>query len=185
MLLKQVLATCIPLVWDIALPSLCRSRMITPVGLRPPSVIILLYQGDSVYNPTSISKRFYFEEIRIIEILYAQSKRFVVYLQMFFYGMKRKVPHYGWLIVLSGTLCIFACLGLGRFTIGMILPSMATSLGLTYSQMGLISTANFVGYLISVFVSGIIVRKTGARSLIFSALLIVGSSIGSGGISRE
>ncbi|MFN3396636.1 MAG: hypothetical protein ACK4Z9_07570, partial [Thermodesulfovibrionales bacterium] len=43
---------------------LCRLRMITPVGLRPPSVIILLYQGDSVYNPTLISKRFYFEEIR-------------------------------------------------------------------------------------------------------------------------
>ncbi|MFN3395956.1 MAG: hypothetical protein ACK4Z9_04090, partial [Thermodesulfovibrionales bacterium] len=33
-------------------------------GLRPPSVIILLYQGDSAYNLTSISKRFYFEEIR-------------------------------------------------------------------------------------------------------------------------
>lgn len=96
---------------------------------------------------------------------------------MSFCVIKRKVPHYGWLIVLSGTLCIFACLGLGRFTIGMILPSMATSLGLSYSQMGLISTANFIGYLISVFVSGIIVRKTGARSLIFSALLIVSSSM--------
>ncbi|MFN3480749.1 MAG: YbfB/YjiJ family MFS transporter, partial [Thermodesulfovibrionales bacterium] len=113
-----------------------------------------IYQWDSVYNPISISKRFYFEEIRIIEILYAQSKRFMVYLQVSFYGIKRKVIHYGWLIVLSGTLCIFACLGLGRFTIGMILPSIATSLGLTYSQMGLISTANFIGYLISVFVSG-------------------------------
>lgn len=96
---------------------------------------------------------------------------------MSFWGVRRNILHYGWLIVLSGTLCIFACLGLGRFTIGMILPSMATSLGLTYSQMGLISTVNFIGYLISVFVSGIMVRKTGARSLIFFALVIVGFSM--------
>ncbi len=87
------------------------------------------------------------------------------------------MPHYGWVIVFSGMLCIFACLGLGRFTIGMILPSMATSLGLTYSEMGFISTGNFIGYLISVFMAGIIARKIGARNIIFIALLIVGSSM--------
>lgn len=98
----------------------------------------------------------------------------MVYLLM---PLKKRMPHYGWLIVLAGTLCIFACLGLGRFTLGMILPSMAHSLGLTYSQMGLISTANFIGYLLSVFISGIVVRKTGARSLIFIALIVVGFSM--------
>lgn len=96
---------------------------------------------------------------------------------MSFYAIKRAMPHYGWLIVFSGTLCIFACLGLGRFTIGMILPSMASSLGLTYSEMGLISTGNFIGYLLSVLLSGVIVRKSGARRLIFIALIIVGSSM--------
>jgi len=91
--------------------------------------------------------------------------------------LRKRMPHYGWLIVAAGTLCIFACLGLGRFTLGMILPSMATSLSLTYSEMGLISTGNFLGYLISVFVSGIMVRRIGARALIFIALLMVGVSM--------
>jgi MFS family permease len=91
--------------------------------------------------------------------------------------LRKRMPHYGWLIVAAGTLCIFACLGLGRFTLGMILPSMATSLSLTYSEMGLISTGNFLGYLISVFVSGMMVRRIGARALIFIALLMVGVSM--------
>ncbi|MCA1764697.1 MAG: YbfB/YjiJ family MFS transporter [Desulfobulbaceae bacterium] len=51
--------------------------------------------------------------------------------------------HYGWHIVWSSTLGIFSCLGLGRFALGMLLPAMGASLGLSYSQMGLISTANF------------------------------------------
>ena len=61
--------------------------------------------------------------------------------------------HYGWVIVFAGMLCIFACLGFGRFALGMLLPSMAATLHLSYSQMGFISTANFLGYLASVLVS--------------------------------
>lgn len=101
----------------------------------------------------------------------------MLYFQMSLKGFRGLIPHYGWLIVFSGTLCVFACLGLGRFTLGMILPSMASSLGLTYSQMGLISTGNFIGYLASVFLSGVIVRSIGARRLIFLALLMVGASM--------
>jgi MFS family permease len=86
--------------------------------------------------------------------------------------------HYGWLIVAAGTLCIFAGLGLGRFALGMLLPSMAASLGLSYSQMGLISTANFLGYLVAVLAGGFAVRHFGSRRLIFAALMIVGISMG-------
>jgi MFS family permease len=85
--------------------------------------------------------------------------------------------HYGWLIVAAGTLCLFACLGLGRFALGMLLPSMASSLGLNYSQMGLIGTANFLGYLVAVLASGYAVRHFGSRNLIFGALLVVGISM--------
>ena len=85
--------------------------------------------------------------------------------------------HYGWIIVGTGTLCIFASLGFGRFALGMLLPSMAATLDLTYSQMGFISTANFVGYLIAVLAGGLIASRTGARRLIFIALLIVGISM--------
>ena len=44
--------------------------------------------------------------------------------------------HYGWIIVMVGTLVIFACLGLARFAFGMLLPSMSAGLGISYDEMG-------------------------------------------------
>lgn len=58
--------------------------------------------------------------------------------------------HYGWIVIITGTAVLFSCLGLGRFSLGMLLPSMGASLELSYSQMGLIGTGNFVGYMVSV-----------------------------------
>jgi len=81
--------------------------------------------------------------------------------------------HYAWVIVVTGTLCILACLGLGRFALGMLLPSMAASLGLSYSQIGFIGTGNFIGYLISVLLCGRIARRTGSRRLIVFALVAI------------
>jgi sugar phosphate permease len=90
----------------------------------------------------------------------------------------RNLPfHYAWIIAVTGTFCIIACLGFGRFALGMILPSMAKSLKLNYSQMGFISTGNFVGYLTSVFFSGMVVSKFGQRLYIFLSLLLVGISM--------
>jgi MFS family permease len=74
-------------------------------------------------------------------------------------------------------LCILACLGFGRFALGMLLPSMAGTLHLSYSQMGFISTANFLGYLASVLVSAHWAGRIGSRRLIFLALLTVAVSM--------
>jgi MFS family permease len=82
--------------------------------------------------------------------------------------------YYGWVIVATGFLCVVACLGFGRFALGMLLPSMAATLKLSYAQMGFISTGNFIGYLVSVFFSGMIVARLGQRSFIFISLLLVG-----------
>ena len=72
---------------------------------------------------------------------------------------------------------LFSCLGLGRFSLGMLLPSMGISLNLNYSQMGLIGTGNFVGYMISVMLAGIIARAIGARWTISFGLVLVGVSM--------
>ncbi len=85
--------------------------------------------------------------------------------------------HYGWVIVATGTLCIFACLGFGRFALGMLLPSMASTLHLSYSQIGFISTGNFIGYLASVLFCGHIAGRIGSRRLIAIALIIIGVSM--------
>lgn len=85
--------------------------------------------------------------------------------------------HYGWVVVFAGMLAIFACLGIGRFALGMLLPSMGASLALSYAEMGLISTGNFVGYLAAVLACGHLVARFGYRPLIFTALAGVGVSL--------
>ena len=85
--------------------------------------------------------------------------------------------HYGWIIAFTGMAVIFSCMGLGRFSLGMLLPSMGISLNLSYSQMGLIGTGNFVGYMISVVLAGVIARGIGARWTIFLGLVLVGGSM--------
>jgi MFS family permease len=82
--------------------------------------------------------------------------------------------HYGWYVVAAGCLCIFACLGLGRFALGMLLPSMGAALGLSYGQMGFMGTANFVGYLGAVLLCGRLCQRFGARQVIGVSLLMVG-----------
>ncbi|MGE5502876.1 MAG: MFS transporter [Actinomycetota bacterium] len=90
----------------------------------------------------------------------------------------RALPfHYGWAVVAAGTLSIFACLGLGRFALGMLLPSMGASLPLTRSEMGLISTGNFIGYLAAVVLGGRMVASLGARRTIALGLALVGASM--------
>lgn len=85
--------------------------------------------------------------------------------------------HYGWVIVVTGTAVVFAALGLGRFALGMLLPAMGQGLGLDYGQMGFISTANFVGYLAAVLISGQVARRHGSRRVIGVGLLAVGGSM--------
>jgi len=87
----------------------------------------------------------------------------------------RRLPcHYGWLIVAAGALGIFACIGLARFALGMLLPAMGQDLQLSYAQMGAISTANFLGYLAGILATAHLVRRFGARALTGSALLLSG-----------
>src|SRR5215208_6578322 len=91
---------------------------------------------------------------------------------------RRSLPFdYGWIIVATGTLTIFASLGLGRFALGMILPSMGSGLGLSYAQLGWVGTANFVGYLAAVVVARPLAARLGSRVLIALALLVVGASM--------
>ena len=82
--------------------------------------------------------------------------------------------HYGWVITLTGTAVMLACLGLGRFALGMLLPAMRDALGLSYTWMGLISTGNFVGYMFSVAIAGYVAMRLGARLTISIGLVLVG-----------
>jgi hypothetical protein len=59
-------------------------------------------------------------------------------------------PHYAWSVAFICGISVFCGLGLGRFAFGMMLPSISDSLGLSYSQGGVVGFGNLSGYLISV-----------------------------------
>ncbi len=85
--------------------------------------------------------------------------------------------HYAWTIALLGMLAVLASIGLGRFALGMLLPAMGRALDLGYAQMGYIGTANFIGYLVAVFVAGRLARRFGSRVLISAFLLLIAASM--------
>ncbi len=88
--------------------------------------------------------------------------------------MKRPLPfHYAWLIALCGALTLFCCFGLARFSFGMLLPAMRADLGFGYDRMGFVSTGNFVGYLISVGLAPLLLRRVKPRRLISLALALI------------
>lgn len=91
--------------------------------------------------------------------------------------------HYGWVIVLVGTLTIFACLGLARFAFGMLLPAMRTTLDMTYDQMGLLGTANFTGYLVAVALVPLLLRYVSPRKLIAFGLFLAACCMAAIGVS--
>lgn len=87
--------------------------------------------------------------------------------------------HYGWIILGTGVGVMCGCLGLGRFALAMLLPPMGETLSLDYSQMGLISTANFTGYMASVVFAGRVSNRFGPRATIAAGLALVGASMAS------
>ena len=89
-----------------------------------------------------------------------------------------KLPfHYGWLIVIAGTLTLFSCLGLARFAFGMLLPGMREGLGLAYDQMGYLGTGNFIGYLFSVAITPVLLKIFRPRITMSSSLLLIAFSL--------
>ena len=87
----------------------------------------------------------------------------------------RNSLHYGWVIVFTGTLTIVACLGLARFAFGMLLPSMREALGMSFDEIGFLGTLNFAGYLVSVGLTPLLLRRFTPRSLISIGLVLIAS----------
>ena len=90
--------------------------------------------------------------------------------------MRKNIPfHYGWVIVATGALILFACLGLARYAYTMLLPGMSAGLGLSYDRMGYISTGNFAGYFLSVLLAPRLLRHFSPRQTIVAGLLLISS----------
>ncbi|MWV43918.1 MFS transporter [Paenibacillus sp. HJL G12] len=72
-----------------------------------------------------------------------------------------------WPLVLTGMFLIIATTGLSRVAFGAVLPYMKTGLGLSNSEAGLLGTMMFLGYLITVGLSGPLTMKWGAKKVLF------------------
>src|SRR3989304_828771 len=90
---------------------------------------------------------------------------------------KSSRTHYGLVIVLTGGLTVFSCLGLARFAYSMLLPSMGKALALGYDQMGFIRTGNLAGYLLAVGLSPFFMHWWGGRRPITSGLFLFAVSM--------
>jgi MFS family permease len=82
--------------------------------------------------------------------------------------------HYAWVITFTGILVFVFSQGFGKMAYPVILPSMKEGLSLTYTQIGLIGTGNFIGYLVLAIVAGFLTTRFGARKVIFLSLLVMG-----------
>ncbi|MEM2982523.1 MAG: MFS transporter [Candidatus Bathyarchaeia archaeon] len=91
-------------------------------------------------------------------------------------GKVEETPHV-YLIILSGHLAVLGSLGFARFGYSMILPSMKEGLGLSYTQMGLMASGNFSGYMVFAILGGLLASKYGARVVMTISLTLVGASM--------
>ena len=82
-----------------------------------------------------------------------------------------KTFYYSWVIVGVGVLVKMAGLGFGRFAYPMLLPSMRESLDFNYIQMGLLSGAIMLGYLLFSLIGGVLATRFGPKRIVITSLL--------------
>jgi MFS family permease len=82
-----------------------------------------------------------------------------------------KAINYGWVIVGVGVFVKMAGLGFGRFAYSMLIPNMRGSLGFNYIEMGLLSGAIMLGYLLFSLIGGMLATRFGPKRIVIASLL--------------
>jgi MFS family permease len=91
--------------------------------------------------------------------------------EMFQSFIEMKTIHYGWVIVGVGVLVKMTGLGFGRFAFPMVIPDMRGSLGFNYIEIGLLSGAIMLGYLIFSLIGGMLATQFGPKKIVVASLL--------------
>lgn len=82
--------------------------------------------------------------------------------------------HYGWVVLVVGTLTVLGSIGLARFGYTLILPAMQDGLGLSNTQTGVLATANFLGYLGLAVSGGALASRYRPRWVIGASMVVTG-----------
>ena len=88
--------------------------------------------------------------------------------------MSKGKIHYGWIVIFMGLLTTIAAHGFGRMSYTIILPAMKDGLDFSYTQLGLLGTGNFIGYLTMAIIGGFLAARFGTRIVITIALFLMG-----------
>lgn len=93
--------------------------------------------------------------------------------------------HYGWIVIFMGLLTTIAAHGFGRMAYTIILPAMKDGLSFDYTQLGLLGTGNFIGYLSMAIIGGFLAARFGTRIIIALALLLMGITMVLTGLAQS
>ncbi|KYH36687.1 MAG: MFS transporter [Candidatus Hecatellales archaeon B24] len=93
--------------------------------------------------------------------------------------------HYSWVIAVAGMLGILVGLGFARFGYTPILEPMREGLGLSYTHMGLIASANFLGYVSFSLLGGYLASRYGGRKVAVYSLVLIGVTMILTGLVRS
>jgi MFS family permease len=99
--------------------------------------------------------------------------------------MNKPKLHYGWIVILMGLLVLIGAHGFGRMSYTLILPAMKDGLHLNYTQLGLIGTGNFIGYLIMALIGGALAARFGSRLTISLGLIFMGVTMFLTGLAQD
>ena len=92
--------------------------------------------------------------------------------------------HYGWIVIFMGLLTTIAAHGFGRMAYTIILPAMKDGLNFN-TQLGLLGTGNFIGYLTMAIIGGFLAARFGTRIVITAALILMGITLILTGLSQS
>jgi sugar phosphate permease len=99
--------------------------------------------------------------------------------------MKESKLHYGWVVIFMGLLTTIAAHGFGRMSYTIILPAMKDGLSFNYTQLGLLGTGNFIGYLTMAIVGGFLAARFGTRIIITAGLVLMGITMILTGLAKS
>lgn len=98
--------------------------------------------------------------------------------------MGKKI-HYGWIVIFMGLLTTVAAHGFGRMAYTILLPAMKDGLAFDYTQLGLLGTGNFIGYLSMAIIGGFLAARFGTRTVIAFALFLMGVTMILTGLAKS
>lgn len=85
-----------------------------------------------------------------------------------------KKIHYAWIVIFMGLITTVAAHGFGRMAYTLLLPAMKDGLRFDYTELGLLGTGNFIGYLSMALIGGFLAARFGTRTVITLALVLMG-----------